>query len=206
MIKNRQVKLFCSAMVVLLGLSFSTASLAQGDWIIRTSISNVGPDVASNALGLDIEGDTSVSTDITYFFTPNIAINVFAIFSSLEAESTACNVAGSNSCGNINVVPPIITAQWHFMPNGKIRPYVSAGINYNIFGDTTGTLDAINTDIDDTLGYAVGAGVDFGITKSLAINLDIKQLYVEADVKTDLGNDKFDIDPLVIGVGIAYSF
>lgn len=206
MIINRQVRLFCSTIVVLLGLSFSTASLAQGDWIIRTNISNVSPDVETNALGLDINSDTAISTDITYFFTPNIAINVVAIFTSHEAESTACNVAGSNSCGNIDLLPPIITGQWHFIPNGNIRPYVSAGINYNIFGDTTGTLDAINTKIDDTIGYAIGAGVDFGITNALAINLDIKQLYIEADVTTDLGNDKFDIDPLVIGAGIAYSF
>lgn len=206
MFKNKPVKLFCSAVVAMLGMSFSTVSMAQGDWIIRTNISNINPDVASNALGLDIKSDTAVSTDVTYFFTPNIAVNVVAIFTSHEAESAACNVAGSNSCGNIDLLPPIITGQWHFIPNGNIRPYVSAGINYNIFGDTTGTLDAINANVDDTVGIAFGGGVDFGITNALAINVDIKQLLIEADVTTDLGNDKFDIDPLVISAGIAYSF
>lgn len=206
MIKNRQVRLFCSAMVMLLGTISSTASSAEGDWIIRTNISNINPDVSSNALGLDIKSDTAVSTDITYFFTPNIAINVVAVFTSHEAESAACNVAGSNSCGNIDLLPPIITGQWHFSPGENIRPYVSAGINYNIFGDSTGTLDAINAKVDDTLGYAIGAGVDFGITNALAINLDVKQLFIEADVTTDLGNDKFDIDPMVVSVGVAYSF
>ena len=206
MIKNKQVKLLCGAMAMLMGSTLSTPSMAQGDWILRTNITNVSPDVGTNALGLDLESDAAVSVDITRFFTPNLAINVVAVFNSFEAVSAACNVAGSNSCGNIDLIPPIITGQWHFSPNANIRPYVSAGINYNIFGDTTGTLDAINTDVDDTVGYALGAGVDFGITNSLAINVDIKQLFIEIDVTTDLGNDSFDIDPLVIGAGIAYSF
>lgn len=184
---------------------FTNAAIAN-DWIIRTNISNINPDVATNALGLDIEADTAVSTDITYFFTPNIALNVVAVFTSHEATSTACNVAGSNSCGNFDLLPPIITGQWHFSPGANVRPYVSLGINYNIIGDETGTLDAINTDIDDTIGIAFGAGADFAINNSLAFNVDIKQLLIEADVTTALGNDKFDIDPIVISAGIAYSF
>jgi len=203
---DNKVRMFCSGLAVLSAVTFSTTSFAQSDWIIRTNISNISPDVESNALGLDINSDTAVSTDITYFFTPNIAINVVAVFSSHETESVACDLAGSNSCGNIDLLPPIITGQWHFSPNANVRPYITAGINYNIFGDTTGTLDAINTEIDDTVGIAVGAGVDFEITNALAINVDIKQLFIEVDVTTDLGSDKFDIDPLVIGAGIAYSF
>ncbi|MBN8930529.1 MAG: OmpW family protein, partial [Rhizobium pusense] len=31
------------------------------------------------------------------------------------------------------VLPPTLTAQYHFNPKGAVRPYVGAGINYTIF-------------------------------------------------------------------------
>jgi outer membrane protein len=31
------------------------------------------------------------------------------------------------------VLPPTLTMQYHLAPEGKIRPYLGAGLNYTIF-------------------------------------------------------------------------
>jgi outer membrane protein len=183
-------------------LSVAPVYAQDYNWIVRTGVTHVNPDAESNALGIDIEDDTSVSLDITRFLTPNLALNLVAVFTSHEVTSPACG----GSCGNFDLLPPILTAQWHFLPEGRIRPYASAGINYNIFSNETGTLDAINTDIDNTFGYVLGAGVDVGLTETLAVNLDVKKIFLEADVSTDIGNDKFDVDPWVVGANLAFRF
>jgi len=183
-------------------LSVAPVYAQDFNWIVRTGVTHISPDAESNALGIDIEDDTSVSLDITRFLTPNLALNLVAVFTSHEVKSPACG----GSCGNFDLLPPILTAQWHFLPDSRIRPYASAGINYNIFSNETGTLDAINADIDNTFGYVLGAGVDIGLTDALAVNLDVKKIFLEADVSTDIGNDKFDVDPWVIGANIAFRF
>lgn len=186
-------------------LLFAQGAIANDyNWIIRTNITNINPDADTNSLGLSIDDDTAVSVDITRFFTPHIAANLVAVFTSHEASSAACG--GTGSCGNFDLLPPIITAQYHFQPDADIRPYVGAGINFNRFSDETGTLAAIATDIDNEIGYVLGAGVDFGLTDSLAINVDIKKIFLDVSVSTTLGSASFDVDPWVIGAGIAYRF
>lgn len=200
--------MFIRKFVAIPGLFLASSLVSFGvnandyNWIIRTTITNINPDADSNALDLDIEDDTSVGVDITRFFTPNIAANLVAIFTTHEAKSSACG----GSCGSFDLLPPILTAQWHFIPDGKIRPYASAGLNFNFISDETGTLDAIDTDIDNEVGYVLGAGVDYALTDTLALNFDVKYIFLEVNVDTDLGNDSFDIDPWVIGGGIAYRF
>ena len=31
------------------------------------------------------------------------------------------------------MLPPTLTAQYHFNPHGAVRPYLGAGVNYSIF-------------------------------------------------------------------------
>jgi outer membrane protein len=36
--------------------------------------------------------------------------------------------------GSVDLLPPTLTLQWHFMPDQSFDPYVGAGVNYTYFG------------------------------------------------------------------------
>jgi len=59
----------------------------------------------------------------------------------------------------------------------------------------------------NSFGGAVQAGVDIAITKNGYLNLDVKKIWIETDVKA--GGAKLttlNIDPLVWGIGYGFRF
>lgn len=190
---------------LILAFFIGSPALAQvgGDpqWLVRTTVIGVLTNASSKTLGLDVKDTTDVALDITYFATPNIGLNLLATF--LNTEVTA---KGLGSIGSVDLLPPILTVQWHFAPQATLRPYVGAGFNYNHFSRESGTLSAIHAKIENKFGGVLQVGVDYMLTKNLSLNADLKYLQVKPNVRTDLGNDRLDLKATIIGVGLGYRF
>ena len=102
-------------------------------------------------------------------------------------------------------------------PEGKVRPYLGAGVNYTIFWDSkaSGGLEKAvgKTDVhmSDSFGWAGQVGVDVDLTPRIFLNLDLK--YIDIDTKARLKtaaigtqNVMVHIDPLVFGAGVGFRF
>lgn len=189
------------------------AQAGQSPWLIRARLLSVVPDDDSSTIttiGGKAEVDDSITADVdfSYFFTPNIAAELTLAVTEhdVEAVNTA---AGDVDLGDVKLLPPTLTLQYHFLPDGKIRPYVGAGINYTIFFDDD-PGDATSIDYDDAFGLALQAGVDVEINDHWAVNFDVKKIWLETDVTVEaLGNTvktDVDVDPWLFGVGLAYRF
>lgn len=98
--------------------------------------------------------------------------------------------------------------QYHFNQQGRIRPYVGAGLNYTLFYNNGLSAGGQPISIDNhSFGPAVQAGVDVQITKKLFVNADIKKIWMKTGASMNgasLGT--LHIDPLVVGVGIGLKF
>lgn len=182
-------------------------------WIVRTRMLMVEPDEGANISGIggdvDIDEQYVPELDFTYFFTPNIAAEL--ILATTPHNVTAINTAaGQVDLGDVWLLPPTLTFQYHFLPHSDtFRPYVGAGINYTLFYNAdSGAANSI--DYDDSFGYALQAGMDYGITENWALNLDVKKVMINTDVTIQSGantiNADVDIDPWVFGIGAAYRF
>ena len=59
-------------------------------------------------------------------------------------------------------------------------------------------------------GYALQAGFDYAITGPWSFNVDVKKLWLNTDVKANLGGTALkadvDINPWIFGVGLGYRF
>ena len=42
---------------------------------------------------------------------------------------------GAGAAGETDLLPPTLSVQYHFNPNGRARPYIGAGLNYTLFSD-----------------------------------------------------------------------
>ena len=182
-------------------------------WIIRARALMVEPDESASisAIGGDVDVDEQYvpELDFTYFFTKNIAAEL--ILATSPHDVTAINTsAGQVDLGDVWLLPPTLTLQYHFLPDSEtFRPYVGAGINYTYFYNVdSGAANSI--DYDDSFGYALQAGVDYGLTENWALNLDVKKVMINTDVTIQSGastiNADVDIDPWVFGLGAAYRF
>lgn len=192
----------------------------QGDWLLRARAINVIPNESSGDIlpafpGEEVSVDNSImpEVDITYMATDNIGFELIAAVT----EHTASGISGTTGTlgplAETWVLPPTLTAQYHFAPEGKVRPYVGAGINYTIFfsedasSALEGAVGPTSVSLDDSFGYALQAGVDIEVSERVFLNLDIKYIDIDTTARfttTAAGTQTVDIslDPLVVGVGI----
>ncbi len=190
------------------------AATVENPWLVRVRAIQVTPDESStiSVIGGDAEVDESISPelDISYFLSDHWAAELVLTYSphDVSAKNT---VAGNVDLGDVKLLPPCLSLQYHLLPENNIRPYVGAGVNLTLFLDEN-PGDATSIEYDDAFGFVLGAGVDFDLNDQWCLNVDIKKVYLSTDatikhpgVAGKLNAD-VDIDPWILGVGLGYKF
>ncbi len=180
------------------------AQSTEGPWLVRVRAVNIDPANKDDIAVTDVSVNSKVipEVDISYFFTPNIAAELILTYP--QKHDVSSNLHGGK-IGTLKHLPPTLTAQYHFIPDGKFRPYVGAGINYTHFSNVD--LPSPFSIDKDSFGLALQAGIDIEIGKNLYLNLDIKKVQIRTDLKAageKLGTIK--VDPVLVGVGIGWRF
>ena len=123
------------------------------------------------------------------------------------------SAAGDIPLGSVNLLPPTLTLQWHFMPDTMFDPYVGAGLSYvRAMDRSLNAGGAIPIHIDrNSWGPAVQAGLDINLKDGWLINADVKKIWFDPDVKAQAGGvwykiDSLDVDPWVVSVGLGKKF
>lgn len=167
------------------------------------------PKATITVSGANIGGTTKVSdaavpeVDGTYFITDHIGVEVIA---ATTKHTVSNSVAGRVS--SVWLLPPTVTAQWHFDPTGAFRPYVGAGINYTFFYSPNSALTGIH--FADNVGWALQAGTDvpFGEDGNKFFNVDVKKLFLPTTITAAGGtvSAHAKLDPWIVGAGIGIRF
>ena len=184
--------------------SSDNGSFQDGDMMVRVRGLDVVPDVdSSTSIGGAVKVDTNLTPemDLSYFFTPNVSVEVIAAVTKHDLKHSS----GTNA-GTAWLLPPTATLQYHITEWQSILPYVGAGVNYTHFYDEKGgALGSVK--YDDSVGGALQAGVDIPLGGNWYANADVKKLFVSTTAKFSNGvRADVDLDPWLFGVGIGYKF
>ncbi len=201
----------CSAM---LG-SANAWALGAGDWFGRIGASMVDPDSSSGTVpgfpgsGVEVDDDTQLSFTVGYMMTDNIGLEVLGALPFTHEIRGTGSIAGLGEIAETKHLPPVLSLQYHFMPQAAVRPYVGAGVNYTYFFDeeTKGALAGTSIDLDDSWGLAGQVGVDIDIPNNWFVNLDGR--YIDIDTEATLGGIgtvDVQIDPWVFTVALGRRF
>jgi len=211
-----------------------------GDFILRAGVAHVAPDASSDvitingtaALGnnarVSVDSNTQLGIRATYMFTNNIGLGLLGATPFKHSINGAGDLGSAGKLGETKHLPPTLTLQYFPMHSSSaLQPFVGIGVNYTTFFEekTTGTvadalgstIDSTKLKLDDSIGIAFEAGVDYMLSENFGLNAAIWW----ADINTDAtitaydasGNfaaetDKFEveIDPMVYMVGFTYKF
>lgn len=118
------------------------------------------------------------------------------------------NYTGGVNLGDAWILPPTLTLQYHFTPHSTFSPYVGAGINYSMFYSEDAAAPFTGLDIDGGFGVALQAGADFWLNDHWGLNVDVKKLWLNMDAELNGGAVRADVDldPWIVGAGVAYRF
>jgi len=214
---------------VVLGLTFALSLVglskpvlagdAHGDFMIRGLVTGVLPDTSASVsagrsripgASAEVSDEVIPATTLTYFFTDNLAVELFCCFAKHQIDATG-SISSLGNLGDTWIFPPALTAQYHFNPDGTLKPYVGVGMQYIAFFDEgTGQnrLGAADLSIDDGLGFTLQAGLDISVGNGWYINADVKKTWLETSAKfngTGVTAD-VDLDPLIVSAGFGYRF
>lgn len=196
------------------------AGIKAGDVLLRLRAIAVVPNDSSGGINPTFPNEhVRVSTsympeiDVTYMATDAIGFELIASTTKHDASGQSGTTGSIGKLASTWVLPPTLTAQYHFNTHGAVRPYLGAGINYTIFWNEKASdgLEAAvgrtHVKMDDSFGWAAQAGVDVDVTPRLFLNFDVK--YIDMDTTahlrtTGIGQQdvRVHIDPLVLGIGL----
>ena len=180
------------------------AAAPWGRWMVGARVLDVYPNSSSSLSGIDVKDQWTGELDSTYFFTPNFAVEGSITWAKQDVTFNGTGV------GALKMMPVTFTAQYHFTNLGAWKPYVGGGFNYTYFYETDLGNNAGASVNRDSWGGALQAGVDYQIQRNWYVNVDVKYLWINNDVRlnnVNIGNSSsLDIDPWLFGVGVRYRF
>lgn len=189
----------------------------HGDIMIRGVVTGVLPDTDATVklngsripgAGADVSDEVIPAMTISYFFTDNIAVELFCCFAKHSIDATG-SIAALGEIGDTWIFPPALTAQYHFNPDGTFKPYVGVGMQYIAFFDEESKLGpGTSLGIDDGLGFTLQAGLDVAVGNGWYLNADVKKTWLNTNARwggTGITAD-VDLDPLIVSAGFGYRF
>jgi outer membrane protein len=179
----------------------SAAAQDAGNWLVRGRalyLDSANKD--STGLDLSVNNKTFPELDISYFYSPNVAVELVLTYPQKHDLK-----AGDTVIGSLKHLPPTLSAQYHFTGLGVARPYVGLGVNATLF---SGIELPAGVSIDkSSFGLAIGAGVDVPVGEGWFINADVKKVQIKTDVSS--GGSKigtFKVDPVLFSLGVGKQF
>ncbi len=194
--------------ILLAACAFAAASsvhaLEQGDWIWRAGVHTVQPK-SDNHRVVNVDSAAMITFNGSYLFTSNLALEVLAALPFTHDV----NLNGGAKVAEVSHLPPTLSVQYHFNPNGGVRPYVGAGLNVTIFfsEDTKGPLAGSDLKLDPSFGPAAQVGLDIDLASNWLVNLDARWFDIDSDAEldgADLGT--IEIDPYALGISVGRRF
>ncbi|MES2126837.1 MAG: OmpW family outer membrane protein [Pseudomonadota bacterium] len=187
---------------------FSHQALADDNWLVRVRAVKLSPADKSDPVGgsgaadrLHVSSKTIPDIDISYFCTPNVAVELL-----LTVPQKHTVTLDGTGIGTFKHLPPTLLAQYHFAPASQLSPYVGAGINYTLIHgvDLLGGKGGLE---HSSVGLALQAGLDYKLDKKWSINIDVKKIQIRSDVTASGAKiSAVKVDPLLVGVGVGYRF
>lgn len=210
--KTKIISLMAAALLApaLLAAPAAASEMNMEGWQFRLRGLGVFPeDNSSTSIGGNVEPSNVVvpEFDITYFWTKNWATEL--ILATTPHDVKAYNTGlGDLDLGQVWLLPPTLTMQYHFMPDKKFQPYVGAGVNYTVFYHEKAGPSITAIKYDDSFGVAAQVGFDYQIDKNWFFNADLKKLWLSTDVSINGGavTSRVHLDPWLAGLGVGYRF
>ncbi|MGB4056894.1 MAG: OmpW family protein [Alphaproteobacteria bacterium] len=183
---------------------------SHGPWEFRLRGIAVLPDDGGHTtIGGEPDAQNAVvpEFDISYFFTDNIAAELILATSPHDVKLKGSTL-GDLDLGSTWVLPPTLTLQYHFCPDKQFSPYVGAGVNYTLPYAEDNGASVTDLEVDGSFGWALQAGADYWLNDNWGVNFDVKKVYVDVDAKVNGGTvtGEVELDPWIIGTGVAYRF
>jgi OOP family OmpA-OmpF porin len=195
---------------VIAGVLASTAASADhSTWIVRAGVHDVIPSSSNGSIrepdgtkyDLDISDAIGPTFSVEYMTNENWGVELFA-GAPFKHDYRLQGVAGK---GQVSVLPPTLSVIWHWNPDGRVRPYLGAGIHETLLFDEKPK----GVDLRDVFNVAAVGGLDVLFSEHWFASADLRWYNMDSSVHLDGVSHEIgvaSIDPFVLGLMVGYRF
>ena len=195
------------ALLAVAALFASAVNAQDQPWVIKAGVHDLMPkgnpgtvDFGTGNLEVDVDDAISFTFSVAYMFDEHWALEAFA---SAPFQHDIHVQGGGHA--QTDLLPPTLSALYYFNPDGRVRPYLGAGINFTeFFSEKPNDLH-----LGGSAGPALAAGMDVMFTRHWFGTVDLRWMYVKTEVKAD-GSQKdygeLELNPFGVGLMVGYRF
>jgi len=209
-----------AAAFALLASLAAPAAAAEGPLMVRLRGVYILPADKSDAIAslAVAKDDISVSkkfipeVDISYFITPNLSAELILTYPQKHDVKAVSN-GTELDLGTFSHLPPVLSAQWHFLPGAVVNPYVGVGLNLTLITSqdlAVPLATPLELEISkSSIGFSAQVGADFQVAPQWYVNADVKYVTLGVDVKVKSSGTKVShvtVNPWLLGLGVGYRF
>lgn len=194
-------------------------ALTDQHWLFATRLIASGTSDESDPEGITIYSGVALEAALRRDLGRRFAAELSLRTESREVDRDT-GAAEVERLGSLELLPLTLTCQYHPDMRGRFHPYVGAGVNFTAAWEMSGFLDtydvephigpALQAGVDIRLGSSPGVhvpGLDVTVGPSAMLNVDVRWNGLTADIthgEEDFASVK--VDPMTLGVGIAFAF
>ncbi len=166
---------------------------------------------ADTTLNVALGNYVTPTIGIEYYLTDAVSVEAIAGVTrhtvSVPGIKAALNATPSDELAKVWILPPNITAKYHFNTGTAFVPYVGAGYSHMLYYSIKKS-STLAVDLKNKGGLALQAGFDYNTTTNMSYNFDVKYDFVKTDAKVAGGAYKSNVtvNPLVISAGVGFKF
>jgi outer membrane protein W len=190
-------------------LSAQTQSSEVGGWILFSRFDDSTLLDEQDEFRIEFDDKTGFGVSFNQYWTEQFSTEIAAQKYSADMTMSTSLVPGETfEIGEIDVTSITAMVQWHFNRAGRFAPYVSGGVAH-LSGDLT-VVDVFDveetSDLESEIGIAAAVGANIRLTERLFLATEVKYTPWSAIAEEDESREEFDLNPLVLAVGLKARF
>ncbi|HEV7920911.1 MAG TPA: OmpW family outer membrane protein [Thermoanaerobaculia bacterium] len=188
---------------------------ANAVWVDSNSSGTFNSPAPNQPFDINFDGKLGYGAAVNVFFGNTISLELAGSSVNQGVSFPGRPRPSGSSQSNLKMIPLTAVLQWHFIPSGRIDPYIGAGAAYVLFDNIDNPRD-LGTDVQrikfkDDVGLAVNAGIGIGLTDRFGITVDGKYVPLKssADAIFFTGPDsetRVKINPVIFSAGLTFKF
>lgn len=174
---------------------------------LGVNLSYMGLSDTGEGDNISFDGTPLLGANLTNYFNRFFSIELAVGYSKVDADWS--DVAETMTIGELEQFPVYLSARLH-LPLGGMSPYAGLGVGYVFNEFTTSEVLGEVLDTDNSFAYHLNAGLELFLGEHLALSVDAKYIWSEADGELTVDNvtskEDLDLNNVVAGASLKLYF
>src|ERR1051325_6467910 len=195
-----RTRLALAALLLLLA-AFPLAAQSNdlGLWIAAAQLGDTDTESAT----IKFDDGRGFGASLNHFWTDHLSTEIGATALKSKEGGIFVERLRIAETGELKMIPITAAVQWHFGRHARLDPYVGAGVAYvltdDLESDSLSGVGIGKVEIDDGMGWTIGAGATVNLPDRFGVGLDAKYIRFRPDSTSAGGTPvELQLDPLVI--------